>query len=289
MVLRETDISCFVANFDDKATNLRRIAETLNLGLDSLVFVDDSPIERGWVARELPEVTVIDLPEDPAEYCQAVEAAKAFPMHQLTNEDLSRGASYQAIAAVKSARQGGIDMDGFLKDLAPIATLERVGEGSIDRIVQLIGKTNQFKLNPTIFTHEEIRRRAASVIALRLSDRLQDYGIVTVAVTETQDDALAVLNWVMSCRVFGRRLEHLMRQLLGEQALRYGARRLRLSYVASKRNGLIPGVLSSIGFADPDETGNYQAPALPSQPLAPHHMSIVDHAGTEAAMLGIAS
>lgn len=88
MVLKEHDIACFVANFEDKATNLRRIAQTLNVGLDSIVFVDDNPVERAWIARELPDVLLPDLPEDPAGDCAAIEAAKAFPMHRLTEEDL---------------------------------------------------------------------------------------------------------------------------------------------------------------------------------------------------------
>jgi FkbH-like protein len=278
MVLRETDISCFVANFDDKATNLRRIAQTLNLGVEALVFVDDSPIERRWVARELPDVTVIDLPDDPAAYCRAVEAAKLFPLHHLTSEDLTRNASYQAIAAVKSASSAGVSMDAFLQDLQPVATIEPVGDASLDRIVQLVAKTNQFKLNATTFTHDDIRRRAGSVIALRLADRLQDYGIVTVAIAEMQDDALVVMNWVMSCRVFGRRLEHVMRHLLGLHAVRAGATRVSLRYVASKRNGLLPDILSSIGFTDAGGDGVYEAPAVAPSELSPHHMSIIDHA-----------
>ena len=157
MVLRESDIACFVANFEDKASNIRRIAETLNLGLDSLVFADDNPVERAWVAQQLPEVMVIDMPEDPSGYCAAVELAKAFPMHRLTQEDLNRTASYRLLAEAKPT--SGLDMDTFLQDLAPVVTIEAVNGGTLDRIVQLIGKTNQFKLNPTAFSHEEISRK----------------------------------------------------------------------------------------------------------------------------------
>jgi FkbH-like protein len=274
MVLREQDIAVFMANFDDKATNLRRIAQTLNVGLDALVFVDDNPVERAWVARELPEVWVIDLPEDPAFYCAAVERAKPFPVHRVTPEDLARGESYRALAAVRRQGAAATDIDGFLRDLAPVATIEAVDQGTIDRIVQLIGKTNQFKLNPTVFTHAQIRDGADGVIALRLSDRLQDYGIVAVAVTARDGDALVLRNWVMSCRIFGRRLEHVMRGALCDLAARAGAARIVTDYAPSAKNGLVPGILMALGFVARGD-GRFEASPGGDDVLA-HHMTIRD-------------
>ncbi len=273
MVLQEEDISCFVANFEDKATNIRRIATTLNVGIDSMVFVDDNPIERSWVSRQLPEVQVIALPEDPALYCQAVEAAKPFPMHRLTKEDLARTLSYRSIAAAKLLGSASVDMDSFLKELEPIASIEPVEDGSIDRIVQLIRKTNQFKLNPTVFTHQEVRDHANSVLAIRLSDRLQDYGIVAIAVTEPEGRTLVVKNWVMSCRVFGRRLENAMREILSERAVAIGADRIMLRFVPSEKNSIVPNILSSIGFVGDDGSGIYEASPMVPEGLPPHYMT----------------
>jgi FkbH-like protein len=275
MVIAEADIACFVANFEDKASNIKAIQRTLNVGLDSMVFVDDNPVERAWVAQQLPEVYVVDLPEDPARYASAVEAAKMFPMYRVTQEDLARTRSYRAIAELQQGTQNASDIDGFLKDLSPIASVERVDAGSIDRIVQLIGKTNQFKLNPTLFSHDEIRDNAAGVIAVRLVDRLQDYGIVAVAVTETSDDALLVRNWVMSCRVFSRRLEHVMRALFEDLARRSGAHRIELRFVPSPKNSLVPAVLSDLGFAD-EGGGNFSGIAAELPQILPHHMEIRD-------------
>jgi len=273
MVLGENDIACFVANFDDKASNLRQIAATLNVGLDALVFADDNPVERAWVSRQLPEVLVVDMPEDPAGYCTAVEQAKAFPMHRLTEEDLRRSASYRALADVKRAASTATDIEAFLRDLAPVTTIERV-DGSVDRIEQLMGKTNQFKLNPMTFSHDQIQDAAAGVIALRLSDRLQDYGIVAVAVTATEGDTLLVRNWVMSCRVFSRRLEHAMKCVLADLAAREGAGRIALTFVPSAKNGLVPKALLAVGFVDRGE-GRFECPVSQS-PTAPHYMQIND-------------
>jgi FkbH-like protein len=275
MILREEDIACFIANFDDKATNLRTIAQTLNVGLDSLVFADDNPVERAWVSQQLPEVMVVDMPEDPSGYCAAVELAKAFPMFRLTKEDLTRTESYRLLAETKSAAGNATDIEGFLRDLAPILTIERVEAGTLDRMVQLVGKTNQFKLNPSTFSHDEMRAAAPGVLALRLSDRLQDYGIVTVAVAEMEGSSLIVRNWVMSCRVFGRRLEHAMRRCLADLAQSLGAREIALHYVASAKNTLVPAALNAIGFVDHGD-GLFQATVTPPTDLAAHYMDVVD-------------
>jgi FkbH-like protein len=142
--------------------------------------------------------------------------------------------------------------------------------------VQLIGKTNQFKLNPTLFTHEQIRENAAGTFALRLTDRLQDYGIVAVVVTEFAGDALFVRNWVMSCRVFSRRLEHAVRHMLANHAAQGGANRIVLPFVSSAKNALVPSILSELGFADPAKSGDYSGSAAVPDGVRPHHMTVRD-------------
>ena len=263
MILREEDIACFVANFDDKATNLRRIAQELNIGLDAIVFVDDNPVERAWVRRELPEVLVIDLPDDPALYCAAIENAKAFPSQRLTAEDLNRNRSYRNRASITLSSPGNVTE--FLESLAPVITVETVGPGSLDRIVQLIAKTNQFKLNPQTFTADEIVSHGTGVLALRFRDRLQDYGIVAVVVTRIEKHELWILNWVMSCRVFSRRLEHSTLELLRKMACTHGATTLRATFRLSAKNNVAREALVQMGFVL-DPLGDYLFPS--SQPAA---------------------
>ena len=278
MVLDESHIACFIANFEDKASNLVTIAKELNLGLDALVLADDSPVERAWVREQLPEVLVVELPKESADFPRAIDAAKAFSSGRLTQEDLGRAASYQARAETQTAMGRAGDMDAFLAGLEPQATIEPVGPGSLDRIVQLIAKTNQFKLNPTVFSADEISSRAEHVITLRLRDRLQDYGIVSVAVLDPGDEALAIENWVMSCRVFSRRLEYVMRHLISERARELGARRLRLVYRESDRNGLLAGLLPELGFVAGGESGEgatWDGPAEAPDGMPEHHMTII--------------
>ncbi len=281
MILAESDFSAFVANFEDKASNLRRIAEELNVGMDSLVLVDDSPVEREWVRARLPEVMVIDLPDDPAGFACALDDARAFPLTRLTSEDLERADSYTARTRTKREMAATEDMDSFLAGLDPVVRVEPVGPGTVERIAQLISKTNQFKINPRTFTAEEIIARSDDVIALRLTDRLQDYGIVSVAVTKAGEGTLEIENWIMSCRVFSRRLEYVMRQMLAEAAEAAGAPRLNLSLVETDRNGLLKDILPQMGFETRDGNSKkgveaiWSSAARAPSSLPSHHMKIV--------------
>jgi FkbH-like protein len=274
MVLREDDIACFVANFEDKATNLRRIAQTLNLGLDSIVFVDDNPVERAWVARELPEVLVVGLPDDPAGFCRAIEGANAFPLLRVTAEDIARNASYRARSRTIEMREFAGDIDSFLQSLEPVAHVEPVSPASLDRIVQLVAKTNQFKLNPVLFTGEQIAANADGVLAIRFKDKLQDYGITAIAIAELKGEELIVRNWVMSCRVFSRRLEHATLELLRRKADSWGASCISLDYQPSSKNGLVKGVLNDLGFKAQGDGSRYVAPVRASVPPTRHHIEI---------------
>jgi FkbH-like protein len=275
MILKEEDISCFVANFNDKAANLRHIARSLNVGLDSLVFVDDNPVERSLIRRELPEVLVVEMPDDPAYYVRALEGSKAFPLRALTREDLGRVASYRAMAAVQQASaDSGTDMEQFLIGLEPVVHVEKVDQTTVDRIVQLIRKTNQFKLNLTVFQEADVLEFAPDVLALKLVDRLQDYGIVAIAVTQPVGETLHIRNWVMSCRVFGRRLEDAMLELLVGNARARGCTTIETTHTPTEKNVIIPDILLRLGFKTQEKSGVYRRGV--DESIESHHMTIID-------------
>lgn len=280
MILKEMDVACFIANFEDKPANIRRIAEELNIGLEAFVFVDDNPVERALMRRELPQVLTVEMPENPAQYAETLAACRAFPLARLTDSDLQRATSYASRAATQQAMSAASDMDGFLASLEAQVIVEPVGPASVDRIVQLLAKTNQFKLNPTSFTNEALAARPNDVLALRLVDRLQDYGIVAVAVLAPNVDssgALNVENWVMSCRVFARRLEFVMFEEILHRARQVRAKTVRLKYIPSDRNGLIADLLLKLGFVALDQHGTFGAPvSQEGETHMPfHHMEIV--------------
>lgn len=281
MILKETDIACFIANFEDKAANIRAIAQHLNVGLDALVFVDDNPVERAQVRRELPQVLTVEMPQNPAHFAGALEACRAFPLTRLTEDDLHRAASYTARAATAKAMASTSDMDGFLAGLQAKAIIEPLGPGSLDRIVQLLAKTNQFKLNPNTFTGGQLEARKADVIALRLVDKLQDYGIVAVAVlapVTRESRVLCIENWVMSCRVFARRLEFVMFEEILRRARKAQVETVRLTYTTSGRNDLIAELLPKLGFVSHEQhdTFNAPVPGADESNTPPHHMEIID-------------
>jgi FkbH-like protein len=271
MVLRRGDIACFIANWKPKATNLEEIAATLNLGLDSLVFVDDNPAERAAIRDALPMVAVPELPEDASQYVRCIAEAGYFEAVAFTAEDQQRADQYAANAVRAAGLQSTGSMDEFLSGLAMTTVYGRVGDVDLARVTQLINKTNQFNATTRRYTLEEVSRFCAdpSCIALqfRLLDRLGDNGLVSVMLLRPagpEPDVFRIDTWVMSCRVFGRELEFETMNIAVEIARGLGVRVLHADYYPTPKNGVIKDLYSSLGFvpraptaSEPGATGWY--------------------------------
>lgn len=261
MVLRRPDIAAFVANWNDKVENLKDIARSLNIGLDSLVFVDDNPVERARVREGLPMVAVPELPNDPALYVRCIAEASYFEAVSLTDEDLRRGEQY-AIDAQREAMRGvSKSVEDFLRELDMIVTYGRIEAVDLARVTQLINKTNQFNTTTRRYSADEVARFAAArenlTLQFRLADRFGDNGLVSVMMLGAADDdagTLEIDNWVMSCRVFGRQLEKEAMNIAVEAARARGIRVLRAEYIPSERNGIVSGVFKDLGFAAVSDT-----------------------------------
>jgi FkbH-like protein len=169
MVLRWGQIGCFVANWRDKVSNLRSIAQQLNIGIDALVFADDNPFERDLVRRTLPEVAVPELPEDPALYAHTIADAGYFEALAITDEDRRRGRQYQANRLREELRSGSTDLDGYLRELDMELIARPFDVMGIPRIHQLINKTNQFNLTARRYTEAELRGMLLTRLLLRFS------------------------------------------------------------------------------------------------------------------------
>jgi FkbH-like protein len=252
MLLREADIACFVANWQDKATNIRQIARTLNLGLDALVFVDDNPAERALIRQELPEVAVPEMPEDPAGFVRCLARAGYFEAVYYTAEDLQRAAQYRANAEREALRDAGTDMHSYLAGLQMQAHWSPFGENTLPRIVQLINKTNQFNLTTPRVSEAEVRGWMADPCMktwqVRLTDRFGDNGVVALMAARVCGNECAITLLLMSCRVLGRRLEEELLNLLGIAARSAGAERITGVYRPTPKNGLIRDLLQRFGF-----------------------------------------
>jgi FkbH-like protein len=259
MVLRMSDISAFVANWDNKADNLRLIADHLQLGLDSIVFVDDNAAERALVRRFLPQVSVPDLPEDPSGYIAAVSRHRYFEMTSLTREDSARARYYSENSRRKELAAGAPDLESFLASLRMKMKVEPINDLNIERSTQLINKSNQFNLTTRRYTlaeiHSVIKNPDWRTLTFSLRDELGDNGLISVILLRKQRDALAIDTWLMSCRVLQRGVEQFARNELVD--LCRGARCVRLlgTYIPTAKNSLVVDHYTKLGFSPVGSNG----------------------------------
>jgi FkbH-like protein len=263
MVLKRPDIACLVANWEDKPANLRRIADTLNIGLDSLVFADDNAFERELVRRELPMVAVPELPEDPALYASTLARAGYFEAVAITDDDLRRSGLYQENRKRQELLASTTDLASYLRSLAMELLWSPFTRVDLKRVTQLINKSNQFNLTTRRLSEEEVAEAAADpeclTLQLRLVDRLGDNGIIGVVVARQApaSAAIEIELWLMSCRVLGRQVEAATLNLLADLARRRGAKRLVGTYIPTAKNGMVRDHYRKLGFTegDADSTG----------------------------------
>lgn len=258
MVLSLSDISCFVANWENKADNIRKIAASLNIGLDSMVFVDDNPVERDLVRTALPAVEVPELSKDPADYVTDLENARYFEWLQMTREDQGRTRSYRARGEIQEKLNTSLDLDAYLESLHMEGWVRSVDEESLARAVQLINKTNQFNTVGYRSTEAEIwklKEQGHQIFTCNLRDKFADYGLISVAILKVRGQICTVEAWVMSCRVFKRGLEDFMLRHFLNYALENGADKLIVDYASTERNGMLKEMLADRGFAqmNPDD------------------------------------
>jgi FkbH-like protein len=255
MVLRRSDISAFLANWEDKTENLRAVAKQLNIGLDSLVFVDDNPVERARIRDSLPMIAVPELADDPADYVRCLAEAGYFEAIGFTSEDRNRAQHYAANAERATLLESAQSMDDFLRRLDMSVVYGPFTRIDQTRIVQLINKTNQFNTTTRRYTSQQIGELtdlpSALTLQFRLLDRFGDNGLVSTMIlrpSRAHDAALEIENWVMSCRVFGRQLELEAMNIAVEAAHRRGAKALVADYVATPKNGVIRDLYPCLGF-----------------------------------------
>lgn len=253
MRLKLDDFAVFIANWETKPDNLVRIAKTLNIGLDALVFVDDSQVECAAVRRALPQVDVIALPDDPAYYTRTLSHYLMFETASFTAEDAQRTAQYRARAEVTQLAQSARSLDEFWRSLQMTATVAQFDELNLPRIIQLIGKTNQFNLTTRRHGHAQIEAFMKNPNCLhfyvRLRDRFADHGLVGVIIAMQQGQVLEIDTLLMSCRVIGRTVERTMLRHLCSLAMLRGATTIRGYYSPTKKNALVKDLYSQLGFS----------------------------------------
>jgi FkbH-like protein len=251
-ILKVTDFSVFKANWDPKPGNIREIASELNLGLDSFVFVDDNPVERALVADQLPEVAVPDLGSDVSRFAEILERERYFDVDRVVQDDLKRAAYYTSNTQRDSFQAGFQDYGEFLASLEMTAEIAAFSAVYLERITQLINKTNQFNLTTRRYTIAEVEAMAKDPAYIplygRLSDRFGDNGLVTVLIGHTINSTVEVDVWLMSCRVLSREMELAMFDALIEQCQARGIRKIIGIYIPTKKNGMVVELYAKLGF-----------------------------------------
>lgn len=285
MILKLADISCFLANWENKADNLRAIAARLDVGLDALVFVDDNPAERALVRRLLPEVAVPDMPEDTAGYVQALALHRYFELASFTREDTARARYYAENAQRQDLAARATDVDSFLASLKMRMKVSAVTEVNVERSTQLVNKSNQFNLTTRRYTLAQVRDMAASpdwrTLTFSLADSLGDNGLISVIFLHKHGTALSIDTWVMSCRVLQRGVEQFTRNELVDITRAAGCTRILGVYIPTGKNGMVKDHYRKLGFEPTGEDGDKTFWSLDLQrdlePLKHRIMRVIPH------------
>ncbi len=277
-ILKESDFSAFKANWNPKPGNIREIAEELNIGTDSIVFVDDNPAERALVADQMPEVGTPDVGSDVSRFAEILEAEHYFDVHRVVQDDLDRSAFYSSNAQRNASQASFGDYGQFLDSLEMRAEIEPFSPIYRDRITQLINKTNQFNLTTRRYTSAEVEAITNDPHFItffgRLIDKFGDNGLVSVLIGRINGETVETDVWLMSCRVLNRELELAMFDVLVENCQSRGIRKIVGKYIPSKRNGIVADHYRKLGFtSDAQSSGGVQSWSydVPQSPVKKSH------------------
>lgn len=253
MILHLDDFSMFVANWEDKASNIRRIQETINIGMDSIVFLDDNPFEREQVRSTLPGITVPELPEDPARYVSYLKGLNLFETASWSQADRDRTKQYQAEANRTASLAQYQSYDEYLQSLGMVAEARPFDSFQFPRIAQLTQRSNQFNLRTVRCTEAEVGQMAADdrfiTLYFTLRDKFGDHGLISVVILEKTDgDTLFMYNWLMSCRVLKRGMEEFIINTVIGTAKQAGYRKVVGEYLQTPKNAMVKDIYERLGF-----------------------------------------
>ncbi len=253
MVLKLDDIAVFQANWDTKVDNIRTIQQILNIGFDSMVFLDDNPFERNIVRENIKGITVPELPEDPAEYLEYLYSLNLFETASYSNLDKDRTKQYQVEAQRVSLSKTFTNEADFLKSLNMVSVVSGFTKFNTPRVAQLSQRSNQFNLRTVRYTDADIEALAndPNVIDLSftLEDKFGDNGLIAVVIMKPQDkETLFVDTWFMSCRVLKRGMENFTLNTMVEKAKAAGYKKIIGEYLPTPKNKMVENHYTELGF-----------------------------------------
>jgi FkbH-like protein len=253
MVLKLDDISVFMANWETKVDNIRHIQAILNIGFDSMVFLDDNPFEREMVKQELPDVTVPELPADPSSYLDCLSNLNLFETSSFTPEDGARTRQYQDEAKRMSVKKQYNSEANYLRSLSMKSKVKPFNNFLVPRVAQLTQRSNQFNLRTKRYNEQDISSMVRNdgiftTLSFELEDKFGDYGLISAIILEKTDKSLFIDTWVMSCRVLKRGMESFILNQIVEVARKNGISQLYGEYIPTSKNIIVENLFETLGF-----------------------------------------
>jgi FkbH-like protein len=255
MVLRLNDIAVFLANWETKVDNIQHIKQILNIGFDSMVFIDDNPFERNMVRQNIPDISVPELPNDPADYLEFLYSLNLFETISFSVEDTKRTEQYQKESERIAVQALFANENDFLKSLNMCSDAQPFNSFSIPRVAQLSQRSNQFNLRTIRYTEDELRQFVSSdnyfTFSFSLEDKYGDNGLIcAIILEEKQTKKLFIDSWFMSCRVLKRSMENFVLNYIVEFARNNGYQAIIGEYLATEKNELVKDHYARLGFVE---------------------------------------
>ena len=248
ILLKKKDFVICKINWNDKAANILEISKELNIGLDSIVFVDDNPTERELVKKSLPELTVPDFPQEPYLLPQFYNEILTdfFSVHSLTEEDLNKSTQYIDNFSRKKFKNNFNDINKFISELEIVLSIEEVNDSNISRFAQMTQKTNQFNLTTKRYTDSDINsfRENSLIYGLRVKDKFGDNGITALAIISIEDNNAYIDSFLLSCRILGKRIEFEFMKYILLKLKKMGLKKVYAKYIKTNKN------IQTINFYD---------------------------------------
>jgi FkbH-like protein len=281
MVLREENFASLRINWSDKISNMKEIAEELNIGLDSIVYIDDDPINREVMNRALPDVLTIDLPKDPSLYVARLGSINDFNVLAITEEDIKRGQMYSQQRIRTQLEKTASNLDDFLSQLGIRIKIKKADQFSIPRISQLILKTNQFNLTTRRYQEEDIKKFAQDKNMLigcaQVEDKFGDNGITGAFIVRKDNNSSEwdIDTFLLSCRILGRGVEDAIMSFILNEAKKEGVAKIKGQYIPTKKNKPCEDFLYNYGFKKEGEYWVYYPDMPDVTAKTPKHLEVL--------------
>ena len=276
MVLREEHFASMRINWNDKVSNMREIASELNLGVDSMVFFDDDPVNREYMKLNMPQILTVDLPQDPSQYAQTIKKMNEFSVLNITDEDAKRGKMYVEQRKRNDFEQSTPNIESFLKNLDLKVLIKNANEFTIPRISQLTLKTNQFNLTTKRYQESDIRKFSEDdrylVGCIQAEDKFGDNGITGVFIVHKENSKEWFIDtFLLSCRIMGREVEKGMLGYIMNKAKENGVEQIKAKFIMSQKNKPIEDFLPNCGF---HKNNDYWIYSLKSPFTIPEYLTV---------------